>query len=98
MVKKKVFKSPTNAYVQVCKYVDHKGSAAMLASKRPAGVAPEMNLRNDCTQVMKHANEGSTLTLKPWTDVTRSPRQEVSVPPPQKKGMMSSRNFIKKRR
>ena len=74
LAKKKVFKSPTNAYVQVCKDVDHKGSAAMLAIKRPAGVAPEMNVRNDCTQVMKHANEGSTLALIPRTDVTRSPR------------------------
>ena len=30
----------------VCKYGDRNGSAAMLAAKRPAGVAPELNLRN----------------------------------------------------
>ena len=30
----------------VCKYVDQKGLAAMLADKRSAGVAPVVNLRN----------------------------------------------------
>ena len=30
----------------LCKYVDQKGSAAMLAIKSSAGVAPELNLRN----------------------------------------------------
>ena len=28
----------------ICKYVDENGSAAMLAAKRLAGVAPEVNL------------------------------------------------------
>ena len=32
--------SPTNACIRVCKYVDHKRSAAMLAIKRSAGVIP----------------------------------------------------------
>ena len=30
----------------VCKYVDQKGSTAMLAAQRSAGVAPEVNMRN----------------------------------------------------
>ena len=33
-------------YVQMCKYVDQKGSAAMLAINRSAGVAPELYLQN----------------------------------------------------
>ena len=32
--------------IPVYKYVDEKGSAAMLAIKRSSGVVPEMNLRN----------------------------------------------------
>ena len=32
--------------VNMCKYVDQHGSADMLAIKRSAGVAPEVNLRN----------------------------------------------------
>ena len=35
--------SPNNAWTQ---YVNLKGPAAMLATKKSAGVAPEMNLRN----------------------------------------------------
>ena len=35
--------SPNNAWTQ---YVDLKGPAAMLAAKKSAGVAPEVNLRN----------------------------------------------------
>ena len=31
---------------EVYKYVDEKGSAAMLAIKRSVGVVPEVNLRN----------------------------------------------------
>ena len=33
----------------VCKYVYENGSAAMLAAKRSAGVAPEVNLREYVT-------------------------------------------------
>ena len=32
--------------VYIYKYIDQKGSVAMLAVKRSVGVAPEMNLRN----------------------------------------------------
>ena len=38
--------SPTNPHIYVTKYVDQKGSAAMRATKRSVGVAPEVNLRN----------------------------------------------------
>ena len=38
--------STTNDYVHLCKYVDEKCSAAMLAVNRSAGVAPEVKLRN----------------------------------------------------
>ena len=31
---------------QLCKYVGQNGSAAMLATKKSAGVSPKMNLRN----------------------------------------------------
>ena len=46
-------KSFLNACGHVCRYVDQKASAAMLASIQSAGVAPEVNLR--ITQVRKHA-------------------------------------------
>ena len=32
--------------VPICKYVDQNGLAAMLATKRSAGVTPEINLKN----------------------------------------------------
>ena len=62
----------TNTCRYICKYVDQKGSAAMLTSIQSAGVTPEVNLR--IIQVRKHA-KGPTLALKPRTDVTRSPKQ-----------------------
>ena len=54
------------------------GPAAMLAVKRLAGVAPEVNLRNSA-QARKHASE-STLALKPKADITRSPKQGYQWP------------------
>ena len=42
----------TNACGHVCKYVDQKGSAAMLTSTQSAGVTLEVNVRT--TQVRKH--------------------------------------------
>ena len=38
--------SPTNTCMYVYKYVDQRGSDAMLDIKRSAGVAPEVNPRN----------------------------------------------------
>ena len=45
-------------------------SAAMLAAWRSAGVTSEVNLKNPL-----QARKGSTLTLKPRVDLTRSPKQ-----------------------
>ena len=76
-----------------CKYVGQSGSAAMLAVKRLAGVAPEVNLRNSA-QARKHASK-STLALKHRADITRSPKR-VSVAP--QKGHVSSKNLKKKKK
>ena len=62
----------TNACGQVCKFVDQKGSAAMLTSIQSVFITPEVNLR--ITKVRKDA-KSSTLALKPRADVTRSPKQ-----------------------
>ena len=63
----------TNTCGYVCRYVDQKGSAAMLISIQSAGVTPEVNRR--ITQTRKHTTEGSILTLKPRADQT-SPEVE----------------------
>ena len=79
----------------VCRYVDQKGSAAMLTSKQSAGVAPEVNLRNS-TQTRMPASERSTLALKLRADATRTSEKSktgVSVTP--RKGLMSSKFFLK---
>ena len=45
----------TNVHRHVCRYVDQKGSAAMLTSIQSAGVTPEGNLRNPlCTGKEAH--------------------------------------------
>ena len=66
----------TNACRHNCRYVDQKGSAAMLTSIQSAGVIPEVNLR--MTQARKHAK--GILALKPGTDITRSPKQGYQWP------------------
>ena len=64
--------SPANAS-QVC---GRDRSAAMLAAKRSAGVAPEMNLRECVTHMLLPSlNKAAPLALKPRGDVTRSPKQ-----------------------
>ena len=50
--------------VYVCKYLNQKGSAALLAIMKSAGVAPEVKLRNPLHEGKK-ARKGSTLALKP---------------------------------
>ena len=44
--------------VYVCKYLDQKGSAALLTTKRSAGVAPEVNLRNPLHEGKKQHKQG----------------------------------------
>ena len=72
------------------------GLATMLAAKRSAGVAPEVNLR-ECVTCMPlpSANKAEpTLALKPREDVTRSPKTGVSVAP---KKDSCPPNFFKKK-
>ena len=57
----------------VRKYVDRTGSATMLATKRSAGVTPEVNVTS------MQARE-STLLLEHAADVTRSPKQGYQWP------------------
>ena len=46
----------------VCKYVDENGSAAMLATKRSAGVTPEVNLREHILHIPPPSeNKAATL-------------------------------------
>ena len=58
-----------------------KGSAAMLAVKRSAGVTPELNPRNTLQAGEEVLNQRTplppTLALKPRADVTRSLKQGI---------------------
>ena len=85
-------RTSTNACRHVCRYVDQKGSAAMLTSLESAGVAPEVNLR--ITQARKAPKKGSTLALKPGVRYHQKSNTGVSVAPG--KGLMSSKNKNKK--
>ena len=59
------------------RYVEEIGSAAMLATKRSAGVAPELNLRNLLQADNKARKRGNPLWLRnPKADVTRSPKHK----------------------
>ena len=62
------------------------GSAAMLAIRMLAGVAPEVNLSQAQIRL-------PTLALKPRGDITRSPKQGYQCPT---KGLMSSKFFLTK--
>ena len=60
------------------KYMEENGSATILASKRLAVIALEMNLREHVTHMPKPiANKVPHSALKPREDVTRSPKQET---------------------
>ena len=70
------------------------GLAAMLAAKRPAGVAPKVNL-TECVTHMPPPSVNKaepTLALKPRGDVTRSPKQKYQWA--HKKGLMSAATSI----
>ena len=57
------------------------GSVTMLATKRSAGVAPEVNLRECVTLHLCQVRiRLPTLTLKPRRDVTRSPKHGYQWP------------------
>ena len=65
-----------------CMYVEENGSAAMLAAKWVAGVAPEVNLRDHvkCMLLPSLNKALPTLALKPRGDITRSPKQGYQWP------------------
>ena len=76
-----------------CEYVGENGSAAMLAAKRSAGVAPEMNLNVHHICLCQVRKRLPTLVLKPRVDVTEVQNWGISGPP---KGYVSTKFFFKK--
>ena len=58
---------------------DRKGSVTVLATKRSAGVAPDVDLRNPLDAGDKVC-KGPTLALKHRTDMTRSQNRSISGP------------------
>ena len=63
--------------MSACGYIKENGSAAILATKRSAGVTQEVNLRECITCIPPPSvNKVATQALKPRADVTRSPKQD----------------------
>ena len=73
-----------------CKYLDQKGSVAMLTSIESAGVAPEVNLR--ITQLRKHTRDSPWL-WNLWQTSLEVRNSGISGP---QKGLMSSKIFLKR--
>ena len=74
----------------VCKYVDENSSAAMLATKKSAGVALKVNLRKHTSRMpLGSVNKA----LKTRGDITRSPK--LGYQWPHKKENASTENFLK---
>ena len=74
------------------RYVEENSSAAKLATKKSAGVAPEVNLRGHVTCMLpqstnKAAHSGLKRHQKSKTGVSVAPQ----------KGLMSSKKFLKRR-
>ena len=70
------------------RYLEENGSAAMLAPKRSAGVAPEVNLRDHVRHIPPPSVNKAALSG--FVDVTRSPKR-LSVAP--QKGLSSKIKF-----
>ena len=85
----------TNACRHVCRYVVWKGSAAMLTSIQSAGVAPEVNLRNSLHAGNKTHKQGIDPGFETQGRHHQKSKTGVSVAP--RKGLMSSKNFFKKK-
>ena len=85
-------RTSTNACCLVCKYVDRKGSAAMLTPIQSAGVTPEMNLR--ITQVKKHAWDPPWL----WNPGQTSPEVQNRDISGSMKRINDLKNFLKKQK
>ena len=62
----------------------------MLATKRSAGVTPEVNLRNPFHADKKHASKGYTLALKPG-QMSPEVQNRVAVAP--QKGLLPKKNL-----
>ena len=76
----------------VHKYVDRNGSAATLATKRSAGVTPEMNLRECVTHMpLPSANKAAHSGFETQRICHQKFKTGVSVAP--QKGLMSSNFF-----
>ena len=55
----------------VCRYIEEKGLATMLATKSSAGILPEMNLREPVTCVpLLSTNKATYSGMKPIGDIT----------------------------
>ena len=67
----------TNARRHVCRYVDQKGSAAMLTSIQSAGVTPEVNLRNLLCACEDACKRGNPPWL--WNPGQMSPEVQIGV-------------------
>ena len=86
--------SPFEFHQCLCRYVEEISSAAMLATKRSEGVAPEVNLREHQTympppSVKKAVHSGFETQMRRHQKSKRG----VSVAP--QKGLISSKSFIK---
>ena len=73
---------PIESHQCLRKYVEEIGAAAMLVTKRSAGVAPDVNLRERaiCTHALSANKAEPILALKPRRDITRSPKQGYQWP------------------
>ena len=83
----------TNACGHVCRYMDRKGSAAMLTSIQSVGVAPEVNLRNSLHAGDKAHKQGIHPGFE--TQGRRHQKSKTGVSVASRKGQMSSKNFLK---
>ena len=79
----------------ICKYVDWKGSAAMLAAKRSAGVAPEGNLKNPLYTSKKACKWGIHPGFETQDRGHQKSKTGVSVAPQKGPTIMSSKFFFK---
>ena len=74
--------------------MEGNGSAAMLATKRSAGVTPELNLRGHVTYMPPPSANKATLSgFETQRRHHQKSKTGISVAP--QKGFMSSKNFLK---
>ena len=66
--------------MSACRNVEENGLAAMLATKKLAGLAPLVHIREYITHMpLPSVNKAGNLALKPRGDITRSPKTGVPV-------------------